>query len=242
MESLQQSLLDIKEMCTTRMAEFQASLEQAVATGSPPVPTIASLHADFTGFRRFVVSTIESLQKQVDILAHECDRLEMAGRRKILLVHGVPEASGEDTTNVFLQTASRMKLPLTRDALSRCQRLGRSSKDKPRPLLVQFCRVDDRDRVWYAKTTLKGTGVTVSEFLTRGRHNTFLEARKRLGVSKCWTRSGVIIIAAPDGKQHRITSLGELNKVCGPSSGTQAATTSSVQDVASVGRTRRNRR
>lgn len=239
MEALHQSLEDVREMCAAKMAEFQGNLDRAVSAGTS-APTVASLHADFLSFKKLILSTISCLQQQVEILARDCDRLEMQRRRKILLV----EVAGEDTGSVFLDKVSGMKLSLSRDTLSRSQRMGRPSKEKPRPILVKFRRVEDRDRVWFGKSALKGTGITLSEFLTRGRHNTFLEARKRLGVSKSWTRNGVVVVVAPDGKQHRVTSLSELNMACGagPSTSVQNTTETTSRDVAASGRVRRNRR
>ncbi|XP_047538577.1 pickpocket protein 28-like [Vanessa atalanta] len=84
---------------------------------------------------------------------------------------------------------------------------------KPRPIVVKFTETAIRDKVWFAKTKLKGTGVTESEFLTKSRHNVFLEARKRFGINKCWTRDGLIHIIAPDGSRHRAECLSDLDSI-----------------------------
>ncbi|KAG7295214.1 hypothetical protein JYU34_022184 [Plutella xylostella] len=54
----------------------------------------------------------------------------------------------------------------------------------------------------------------LSVFLTKPRHDAFMAARQRVGVSRCWTRNGVVVVQSPDGKQHRVATLGELDKVC----------------------------
>ncbi|KAL0884127.1 hypothetical protein ABMA27_016146 [Loxostege sticticalis] len=207
--SLQQAMMEMQASFVSQMVEFQRSLEQAT-----PSTTVTALAADFSNFKKFILGSLSNLRRQADLLHQQCDRLEMQGRRKMLLVHGVAEAQGEDTSAAVLKLASEhLRIPLSTDAISRSHRMGRPSKAKSRPILIKFRSLTDRDKFWFAKTALKGTGITVSEFLTKPRHDTFLEARKRVGISKCWTRNGTIVVTAADGSHHRITSLAELNVV-----------------------------
>ncbi|CAH2263642.1 jg10927 [Pararge aegeria aegeria] len=62
--------------------------------------------------------------------------------------------------------------------------------------LPQTC--DKRRRsVWFAKTKLKGTSVTLAEFLIKSRHKTFLAARQRFGLAKVldqgWQNCGALL-------------------------------------------------
>lgn len=70
-----------------------------------------------------------------------------------------------------------------------------------------------RDRIWFGKTKFKGSGITVSEFLTKQRHQAFMAARHKFGVQKCWTKDGVIHIINSKGVRHRITKSSELDKI-----------------------------
>ncbi|KAL0832947.1 hypothetical protein ABMA28_001082 [Loxostege sticticalis] len=209
MESLHLAMAEMQSSFTTQMAEFQRGLEQATACN-----TVATLGAQFLSFKKFVLTSLTNLQRQADLLQQECDRLEMQGRRKILLVHGVPEKQGEELASVLVKLFSEhLSLSLPVDALRRCHRMGRASKTKSRPILVKLADVADRDKLWFSKTALKGTGVTISEFLTKARHDTFLEARKRVGVNRCWTRNGTIVVATADGSHRRITNMAELDGI-----------------------------
>ena len=67
------------------------------------------------------------------------------------------------------------------------------------------------NQVWSSKTKSKGIEVTMLEFLTKRRHKTFLAARQRVGVTKCWTRDGVTIVVIADGTKNRVTSQAKLN-------------------------------
>ncbi|XP_048478041.1 uncharacterized protein LOC125488740 [Plutella xylostella] len=90
--------------------------------------------------------------------------------------------------------------------------------DKPRPILVKFKDLALRNTVWYSKAKMKGSGVTLSEFLTKPRHEAFMAARERVGVKQCWTRDGCVVVLGADGKQHRVVTLAELDQVCPPTS------------------------
>ncbi|CAH0715155.1 unnamed protein product, partial [Brenthis ino] len=179
-------------------------------TSSPD--TVSSIAAEFTSFKNFIHTALTSLQKQVEILSREVDRMEMSRRRKMLLFHGVAEKKNEDTTTVVTSVvAEHLDLPNFASAnIGSSYRLGRSSGDKRRPIVVKFTNVQVRDSVWFAKTRLKGSGITESEFLTKRRHELFLEARRRFGIGKCWTRDGLINIIAPNGSRYRAECMSDI--------------------------------
>lgn len=67
--------------------------------------------------------------------------------------------------------------------------------------------------MWFAKTKLKGSGITLSEFLTRPRHQLFMSARDKFGVNNCWTKQGLVYVMGADGSRHRVSTLGDLNRI-----------------------------
>ncbi|CAH2228906.1 jg7359 [Pararge aegeria aegeria] len=207
----------------TQMAEFQKSLQGAIPAASPT----SNIAGQFNAFRAFVLSALAGLQQQVELLAKQTDQLEMRSRRKMLLVHGVPEGNNDNLlTTVTSSLSNHLKLPdLQEDCISRCQRLGQPKGDKPRAILLKFQDMPTKNQVWYAKTSLKNTGITLSEFLTKDRHDAFMAARQRFGVSKCWTREGLILIVGEDGKRHRVTSKAEVNAIPQAYSDVQVPTT-----------------
>ncbi|KAL4721307.1 hypothetical protein ACJJTC_012847 [Scirpophaga incertulas] len=68
--------------------------------------------------------------------------------------------------------------------------IGIFSAKKTRPILVRFMSTHHRQTVWEAKTALKGSGVTLSEFLTQTRHGVFLDARRHFGFKKLLDGAG----------------------------------------------------
>ncbi|CAH0728914.1 unnamed protein product, partial [Brenthis ino] len=209
MESIKESLSTLTDMFNARMNEFQQDLHKT----SSPVSSSA-LPTEFNNFRTFIVSVLNTLQRQVEYLALEVDRHEMRRRRKMILFHGVPEIKNEDSAaRITSLIADHLDLQnFSTESIKDSYRLGRPAV-KPRPIVVKFSDVNVRNKVWFAKTKLKGTGFTQSEFLTKSRHEAFLVARQRFGVTKCWTRDGCIHIIAPDGSRHRVECKLDLSVI-----------------------------
>ena len=218
MESLKGSISELMAQFNDRMSKFEAELSQKTSESSPSSSS-ASLAVEFSTFKTFVLEALGCLQRQMEVLAKDVDALEMRGRRKILLVHGVAEVDNEDASLVVADVVrDRLKLDsFSTAAIRRCHRMGsQSGAGKPRPILVKLQDMDVRDKIWYAKTKLKGSGITLSEFLTKSRHQVFMAARERFGVSSCWTKQGVVYIQGADGTKHRVVTSSELSNIGGP--------------------------
>ncbi|KAI5640200.1 hypothetical protein NE865_07457 [Phthorimaea operculella] len=210
MDQIKESMEALAASVHARMAAFEEELKKDPTKKD----TVNSIATEFQSFRTFVVASLGALQKQIGMLTDGLDTMEMRSRRKMLLLHGVPEEKDEDTIAVMVAVASEhLSLPeLKTEDIRRAHRMGRfsSASSKPRPLLVKFASIKTRDAAWMHKVGLKGTGITVSEFLTPRRHQLFKAARLKLGVTKCWTREGRIIYLAPDGRRHKISSQQDL--------------------------------
>ncbi|CAH2052565.1 unnamed protein product, partial [Iphiclides podalirius] len=211
------------------MDEFQKEVRTSISAASPS----SNINAQFSAFRTFVLSALENLQLQLQLLSRQQDEMEVRMRRKMLLLHGVPEVRDENPLQCISKVLSeRLNMPdITIGCFSKCHRLGPTKSDKPRALLVKFRDQDLRDKVWFSKTKLKGSGVTLSEFMTKARHEAFVAARNRFGVSRCWTRDGSIVILGRDGTRHRVVSVAEVNVIpdeAGSSSATSTAVTAAT--------------
>ncbi|XP_046967559.1 uncharacterized protein LOC124544239 [Vanessa cardui] len=214
MDSLKKSLLELTETFNTRMAEFQKDLKAV----SPATSPTSNINAQFLTFRTFVLSALESLQVQVELLTRQQDEFEMRSRRKIILIHGVPEEKKENTSSLVTKILSEhFKFSqFSPSDYTRCHRLGSSAGNKPRAILVRFNEASLRDKLWSSKTSLKGTGITLSEFLTKTRHEAFVLARRLFGIRQCWTKDGCIIVLDAEGSRHRVVSVSEVNAIQRP--------------------------
>lgn len=213
MDAIQESLIQLQNLFTQRMDVYQSELQDAAPTAS-----IANLSSEFSAFRKFIMTSLQNLQDQVSLIAHQTDNMEMRSRRKILLIHGLPEGKKEDTSAVAVKVVvDKLKISgFSIDDVSRCHRMGRISKDRPRPILLKLHELAVKNKMWYAKKNLKGTGVTLSEFLTKARHDTFMAARQKFGISKCWTHEGVIYYLGDNGVRRRAVYLADLDKNAAP--------------------------
>ncbi|KAI5639516.1 hypothetical protein NE865_08016 [Phthorimaea operculella] len=198
----------------TQMGDFEERLKKA--TASPPAEhsDLAALSRDFNHFKSFVWQVLSKLKAQTNLLSLGLDRHETFLRRKVLLFHGIAENKEEQLKGVITDLINqKMKITeLTSDDIQVCHRLG-TSTTKPRAVLVRFHHLDNRRVVWDAKTLLKGSGIIISEFLTKCRHTVFVAARKHFGVSNCWSSEGKISIILPDSSRRKIEASSELQEL-----------------------------
>lgn len=212
-EQLIKNMEELSSMFNSRMGEFEKTLSQP-GTAAVPNPTIKTLASEFYTFKTFVWKSLGLLKSQVELVTLGMDRLETQSRRKILLFHGVKEDKDENVYNKTVKILiNQMNLSDAKsEMIETCHRLG-TKKDTTRPILVRFNNVQFRSRVWKAKTTLKSSKITVTEFLTKCRQETFKAARNHFGIKKCWSTDGVIIVILPDKTRVKVTSASELMPV-----------------------------
>ncbi|CAG4939498.1 unnamed protein product [Colias eurytheme] len=169
MDTVKQTMVDMTVAFNARLEEFQQQLNDIKSPATASSSPSAKLAAEFDVFRTFVITSLKCLTTQVEVLSNLYEKQEMQRRRKMLLVHGVPEQTKEDTVSTVVKVLSNnLDLPeIDSNAISLCHRLGRAKKDKPRPILIKLHNISLRDKVWYGKTGFKGTEYTLSEFLTK---------------------------------------------------------------------------
>lgn len=195
---------------SSRMLQYEDSL-QKVSSEASEHKDLSSLSRDFSDFKALIWRTVALFKSQIELLVQGFDKHEMASRRKVLLLHGIPDDPNITSTQIALDVFSRhLKLDnIHEDDFVGCHRLG-SSGSKPRPVLVRFSSFKHRSAVWNAKTSLRGTGITISEFLTKTRHDVFMAARKHFGLQQCWTVEGKINVQLPDKSRKKVETMPEL--------------------------------
>lgn len=192
------------------MDYFDKKLEVSKSSPSKACD-LSSLAADYSIFKELMWKTLSMLKHQLQLLTDGFDKHEMHSRRTVLLVHGLPEDASEQVESKICDLIrDQLKVPNFEQAsIDVCHRLGLKT-DKRRPILIRFSNLKARIAVWNAKTALKGTGITITEFLTKPRQEAFVAARKHFGIKNCWSADGVIVIALPDKSRVKIVSSSEL--------------------------------
>lgn len=201
-------------MITTRMASIEERLDKATSSSVPVYTDITSLSHEFTDFKTFVWKTLALFKSQLEFLSLGHERHEIHLRKKVLLFHGISDSKSEKIHDVIKKViVDQVGLSeFTGDSIESCFRLGNNS-NKPRPVLVRFKDLEFRQLVWDNKTSLKGTGITISEFLTKSRHNIFIEARRHFGMHNCWSSDGKIVILLPDKSRRKVELNSELQSL-----------------------------
>lgn len=211
LDDIRSAQKNLEECFHKKMGELEAQIQCA----GPAKDTVAKIAEEFRSFRELMFGVLGLLKQQIMECSRVVDGLESRSRRKALIFTGFAEADKEDCRALVLDVLrNRLALPdITASSIKVCHRLGASSKGPTisRPILVRFSNVDLRSTVWKAKSALKGSTVTVKEFLTRSRQTVFSRARLHFGMPAVWTQDGFIVIRSPDGTRHKICSLEELN-------------------------------
>lgn len=213
---LSTNLQEISNMFSTKMDDFNADLKRVAATEVVSHKELESLSCEFLIFKSLIWKSVSLLKSQMELLLLGLDRHEMMSRRKVLLFHGVEEIKQPDMDKYIIDLLQqKLKLSsITLEDLSTVHRLG-SDTSKPRPILVRFSNYKHRRQAWNAKTLLKNTNVTITEFLTKPRHDLFMAARKHFGMKHCWSSEGRIVISLSGNRRHQIETMSELRALMG---------------------------
>ncbi|XP_060810056.1 uncharacterized protein LOC132904156 [Amyelois transitella] len=212
---LANNLEDLQKMFLSRMELYDQKLAKASVGGPAVHKDLASLSREYSEFKTFIWQAFSKIKSQLELLTTGQDRHEMAMRRKVLLLHGLSEKQNEKLHDeVHRIICSQMNLSdVPSNSLQVCHRLGTASSSKHRPVLVRFTTLEHRSHVWDNKTSLKGTGITISEFLTRPRHRAFTMARNHFGVKNCWSSEGKIVVLLPDKTRSKVETVAEVTRL-----------------------------
>lgn len=223
-----ENITDLEMNWKKKMADFEVRLK---AASTPSNPTVLQLSQDFQAFKDLVGNMLNLLRQQLSDCTKIVDAMDMRQRQKVLLFKGIPEDPERIVQHEVLKIiGDKLGLPHISDAsLKRCHRLGSQVGDRPRVVLVHFRDHHNKSEVWKAKSKLKGSNVTLCEFLTRIRLSIHTTARKHFGVKNVWSLDGTIQIKVPGGGRHKIVSEEELHSLISKFPATSSPSSSDVR-------------
>ena len=206
MDKLLNSLNAIDDPLMPAWAKLLIESMQFIITEITCVKDLATRVNELESFKtvneqvtRELESENKRLQERLDKLSNAIDDQEQRNRNNCLLLHGVEELDGENTDDVVLNILNEsLQLPVVLENIQRSHRLGprnasrntRQNPTKPRPIIFRFRDFRSRQSVFYNKKMLKGTGISITENLTKKRYTLYKSAVAKYGLGKIWTIEG----------------------------------------------------
>ena len=93
-------------------------------------------------------------------------------------------------------TDTKMDKKITANDIYKTRRIGKPKNNgKPRPLIINFVRYNDRKKVFSSKKLVKDSVVSITESLTAFRMKNLTDARQTVGISNVWTRREDILLS-----------------------------------------------
>ena len=140
-------------------------------------------------------SKVSHFNISVNNLENQLDCQEQYYRINCILIHGITETQDENTEDISLSTIyEHLELELTEKEIDHNHRIGnpKPGNKKPRPIIAKFARYNTRRKVFVNKKSLKNTGISITDSLTKHRMKFFKKAKNEFGFNNVWTVDGRI--------------------------------------------------
>ncbi|VEN54497.1 unnamed protein product [Callosobruchus maculatus] len=190
----------IEDRLETGLGEIRNQLGTAIATGTAQKnpDLLKQLTDKLNELENCIKSSLAEVKKEMhDFLDMQKKRFNENG----VAFFGIQEGD----TSVLPETmakfiTSKFNFEVTVADINYCYRMGASSttstssradrSKRPRPVAVFFVNRWLRDRVFYAKSVLKGSAVMLCELLSDSVLQLYKQAKLILGAKNVWTRRG----------------------------------------------------
>nr|CAI5869826.1 unnamed protein product [Callosobruchus analis] len=134
-----------------------------------------------------------------------------------VVIFGIPEVDPRTLTETIAKFfSSKLKLDVGPADINVCYRMGASapadkSGKRPRPVAVYFVNRWLRDKIFFAKSALKGSGAVISEIRTESALELYKKIKTVVGAKNVWTWRGNIFTLKNNNKI-LVSSLSDVTK------------------------------
>lgn len=203
----------LQQEYTLQMSDFEERLK--IATGmvdDKSKDNLNSLQIEFINFKIRTMSLLQCMQLKIGNMENRIDALERRSRRKQLLFHGIPETATDDPKKLVTTICvDKIKLAsFDHSLIEAAFRIGKVSKDKPRPILLTLNSLQAKNTIWSNKKSLKGSNILVTESLTHSTQRIYSDARKHFPLGSTWTLDGKVIVLFADSTKRTISTEAQL--------------------------------
>lgn len=162
---------------------------------------VRKLKEDNTDLR----SRVDQQQKETDTLRQAQNDMEQHGRQFNLRVFGVKEDGTAESVTDCVQKCvdiftNKVGVPVTVQDIEIAHRSGRPGTGKPRPILVRFFSRQKKGTVLASRRSLKQSGVSISEDLTRPNYRLLMRAKEHSATLSTWSSNGKVLAKLKNGK------------------------------------------
>lgn len=216
--------LVVNELQTRFQSELSGFKESLKMVASPELSatsgfSIQDLSKKFMEFENDIMKQVSDLKNVIDVIQQKMDVTDIAIDRNEqqlnnlkLVIHGVLEKDGENLIEEIISLVqNRLNIPVDKNNISHCGRIGKKRVDKSRPIVITFSVKWLRDKIYVNKAKLKGSKLVCTEFLTKKRLTIFKKCREVYG-RQCWTSGGLIVVLV-NGRKNFISTAAEMDSL-----------------------------
>ncbi|CAG2243329.1 unnamed protein product [Mytilus edulis] len=160
---------------------------------------------------------INKLQAQVRNVLYENDSLNQYSRRENVRISNVPEADGEDLTNILIEIAGSVGVVIKPDNINAIHRIGPKREGKARQVIARFVHREPRFLLLKNRAELRKNerfkNIFIAEDLTKLKFKLLFYIKKQTNVKSAFTKEGRIHCTLNNDSKVTIDSPDDLFKI-----------------------------
>lgn len=184
------SLLTDKKFLAAISAVVTKSIEDSI---QPTLNAINTRLTEIEADSRLAKDCYKDLLEKNAALNGRIDAIEQYSRRNNVRIMGLTEEPGEKTYEVVIKLLKeKLDIDAANGVIDRTHRIGSIRTGSTRQVIVKFVSYQHKMMAMQQRKRLKGTGISVTEDLTKERLSLFKSAQAKYGRGSVWTFDGLV--------------------------------------------------
>ena len=180
-----------------------------------PAGKIQSLNENITKLE----TRLGDLEQLVHKIDYDLDQQEQYSRRNCLLIHGLSTSEVASKTNYLgfenyiIELLNKYtKSEICKYDIDIAHPLPATRNSQKKSVIVNFIRRSVKDFIYYSKRSFKGSGLAITESLTKRRLHLMNEAKSSFGKQHVWSMNGQIFVNINNAR-YCIKHRNDINKL-----------------------------
>ncbi|CAF4331156.1 unnamed protein product, partial [Didymodactylos carnosus] len=160
---------------------------------------------------------LDKTKSELEKVSSHLNDLEQYGKRKDLLIHGIPVKNDENLYTTVMELGNALGIKLNRNNFYAIHRLPakRTGDQLKSTIIVSFVRITDRNKFYLSHKQLrrheKFKNIFVNEHLTSYNNQLYFYAKQKLDKKRVFTRNGNVYLFIEKGKYRRFKSMVDID-------------------------------